>query len=263
MPSPVPKHLRTDDEIGAIPRVLQTHVIDVHPNPKNGVKIPLDTRRHRAKYAPGLATELLAIAGTESIGETGLPVALNDIDRGLSVFLDPLTERGCEVSFGDAREIPWKCEVCVFSPPYYPKTDRKRACAHDDEKRGPVVGFRDSYDCDDPRFIGNPGGVNAILDYRHDMTEVYRSLTDRCRRMVVVTKNWTRLGVELRLDLDTILMAESVGWKCVSRHGLAPPPSLWARYNAQRGGGVLIEDILVFDLAATEATGASEIEAVA
>jgi hypothetical protein len=62
----------------------------------------------------------------------------------------------------------------------------------------------------------------------------------------VVTKNWTRLGVELRLDLDTILMAKSVGWKCTGRHGWEPAPSLWSRFNRDRGGGVLVEDVLMF-----------------
>lgn len=78
------------------------------------------------------------------------------------------------------------------------------------------------------------------------MTRVFAYLTNVCHRMIVVTKNWTRLGVELRLDLDTILMAQSVGWKCIERHGWEPPPSLWARFNAARGGGVSIEDVLVF-----------------
>lgn len=66
--------------------------------------------------------------------------------------------------------------------------------------------------------------------------------------MVVVTKNWTRLGVEMRLDLDTILMARDAGWRCTGRHGIVPRPSLWAKYNAQRGGGVAIEDVLMFEI---------------
>jgi hypothetical protein len=51
----------------------------------------------------------------------------------------------------------------------------------------------------------------------------------------------------MRLDLDTALMAQSVGWTFIERHGWQPPPSLWARFNATRGGGVAIEDILIFD----------------
>ena len=35
--------------------------------------------------------------------------------------------------------------VMAFSPPYYPRTDRATPNAHDDAKRGRVVGFRDSY----------------------------------------------------------------------------------------------------------------------
>lgn len=65
--------------------------------------------------------------------------------------------------------------------------------------------------------------------------------------MIVVTKNWTRLGVEMRLDLDTILTAQSVGWACRARHGWAPPQSLWNRYNERRGGGVQVEDVLLFE----------------
>lgn len=68
--------------------------------------------------------------------------------------------------------------------------------------------------------------------------------------MIVVTKNWTRLGVELRLDHDTILMCQEAGFRLVERHGWVPPPSLWSRYNASRGGGVQIEDVLMFEGAA-------------
>lgn len=178
--------------------------------------------------------------------ETGKPVALNDIDPSMRGFLDPLTRWGCEATYVPAIEISWHRDVCVFSPPYYPRTDRRRPNAHDDVKRGPVVGFRDSYAFDHPEFVGNPGGADAILTYRQQMTRVYDHLRTVCDKMIVVTKNWTRLGVELRLDLDTILMVESVGWRCTERHGWQPPPSLWSRFNMQRGGGIDIEDVLVF-----------------
>ncbi len=253
MPSPVPKHLRTQDEIDTIAVDLLGHVDDLHvinTKPEKGTGV------HRAKYAPGLATELIKfargsigdpMAGTGTLArETGLPVALNDIDLKMKVFLDPLTETGCEVSYGPAHLVPWKRDTCIFSPPYYPRTDRKKPNAHP-VARGPIVGFRDSYDCDDPSMIGNPSGVNGILIYRNQMREVYRHLATVCSRMVVVTKNWTRLGVELRLDLDTILTAQEVGWVCVERHGWSPPMSLWSRYNNQRGGGVTVEDVLVFE----------------
>ena len=45
---------------------------------------------------------------------------------------------------------------------------------------------------------------------------------------------------------DTALMAQSVGWAFEERHGWQPSPSLWSRFNATRGGGVAVEDILVF-----------------
>lgn len=257
MVSPVPKHLRTDAEHDSIPGRLLDHIVDLAVDRSNGVDVP-GSGRHRAKYAPGLATTLLELAGTRSIGdpmcgtgmlswETGLPAALNDIDPGMKSFLNPLTKWGCSASYVPATEIRWRRKVCIFSPPYYPKTDRKRPCAHDDEKRGSVVGFRDSYGFEHPEFVGNPGGVDAILTYRRQMTGIYRHLKSVCGKMIVVTKNWTRLGVEMRLDLDTILMAESVGWRCVERHGWEPPPSLWSRFNRQRGGGVQIEDVLVFE----------------
>ena len=187
----------------------------------------------------------MAGAGTLA-SETGVVAALNDIDEAMRVHLAPLEARGCEVSYVPATDIGWRRECCVFSPPYYPRTDRRKPNAHDDVKRGPVVGFRDAYACDHPDFIGNPGGVDAIARYRVAMTAVYRHLTTVCDRMVVVTKNWTRLGVEMRLDLDTILMARAAGWCCTARHGWNPPPSLWNRFNAQRGGGVEVEDILMF-----------------
>jgi hypothetical protein len=256
MVSPVPKHLRTDDEHGSIPAHLSQHVIDLNVNRGDGVVVP-GSGAHRAKYAPGLATVLMEIAKTTDVGdpmagtgmlawETGRPVALNDIDPGMGQFLHPLSRWGCQVTNLPATEIRWQREVCIFSPPYYPKADRCKPAAHNDAKRGPVVGFRDSYLGDHPEFVGNPGGVNAILRYREQMTRIYSHLHSVCERMIVVTKNWTRLGVEMRLDLDTILMAHSVGWTCVDRHGWEPPPSLWSRFNASRGGGVQVEDVLVF-----------------
>jgi hypothetical protein len=257
MVSPVPRHLRTDDEHATIPNRLRRHVIDLDVDRAKGVKI-VGAGNHRAKFAPGLASVLLKLAGTESVGdpmagtgmlawETGVPLALNDIDHGMITFLEPLRDRGCHVTFQPAARIDWKRQVCIFSPPYYPKADRCKPCAHNDAKRGPVVGFRDSYDSNHPEFIGNPGGVDAIKTYRQQMTRVYAHLLNVCDRMIVVTKNWTRLGVEMRLDLDTLLMAQEVGWACAERHGWVPPQSLWARYNKERGGGVQIEDVLIFD----------------
>jgi hypothetical protein len=256
MVSPVPKHLRREDEYAGIPDGLLDHVINMNVDRSHGVDVP-GIGAHRAKYAPGLATALLRLAGTDNVGdpmagtgtlarETGLPLALNDIDPGMLQFLNPLAEIGCEVSCKPATEITWRRDVCVFSPPYYPKADRCKPAAHNDAKRGPVVGFRDSYSGSHPEFIGNPSGVNAILHYREQMTRVYRHLRSVCGRMIVVTKNWTRLGVEMRLDLDTALMAQSVGWTFEERHGWQPSPSLWSRFNATRGGGVAVEDILVF-----------------
>lgn len=165
----------------------------------------------------------------------------------MSKFLDPLKNFGCVVSYGPATKISWKREVCIFSPPYYPRTDRCKPNAHDDLKRGAIVGFRDSYDFDHLDFIENPGGVNAILKYRNQMTDIYSHLTSVCNKMIIVTKNWTRLGVEMRLDLDTILMCQAVGWKLVSRHGWRPNPSLWSRFNSKRGTGIEIEDVLIFE----------------
>lgn len=256
MVSPVPKHLRSDDEHADIPRRLRDHVVDLTVDRVNGVDVP-GSGAHRAKYAPGLATALLELADTSSVGdpmcgtgmlawETGRKAILNDIDPGMRAFLQPLTKWGCEATYVPASQIQWRRKVCIFSPPYYPRTDRRRPNAHDDAKRGPVVGFRDSYGFNHPEFVGNPGGVNAILTYREQMTRIYAHLTDVCQTMIVVTKNWTRLGVELRLDLDTALMAQSVGWKFVERHGWEPPPSLWSRFNKERGGGVQVEDVLVF-----------------
>jgi hypothetical protein len=261
MPSPVPRYLRTPEEERLIPSHLRGHVVDFDPDPKNGVKVP-GAGRHRAKFAPGLSTELVRIAnGSDDLGdpmagtgmlawETGAAMFLNDIDRGLSDFLDPLAAKNCFVTYQPAHEIDWKCDVAIFSPPYYPKADRRKPAGHNDEKRGPVVGFRDSYPGNHhPDFIGNPAGVEAIRLYREAMRRVYDHLTSVCSAMIVVTKNWTRLGTEMRLDLDTILMAMEAGWECVERHGWIPNPSLWSRYNASRGGGVQIEDVLVFEKA--------------
>jgi len=187
------------------------------------------------------------MAGTGMLAwESGLPgIALNELDLSMASYLEPLAE--CEVTYGPAHKVKWEREVLVFSPPYYPRTDRRTPNAHDDEKRGSVVGFRDSYNCEHPDFIGNPGGVHAIRDYRIAMSEIYEHLIVVGERMIVVTKNWWRLGVELRLDLDTILMAGDAGWTLVGRHGWEPRHSLWSRYNQKRGGFKSVEDVLVFE----------------
>lgn len=260
MTSPVPKHLITD--CSGISRHLRDHVLDLKVDPTLGVKVP-GSRRHRAKFAPGLASALVELSGTDNLGdpmcgvgtlahETKLPVALNDMDSSMSEFHSDLS--GCEISYNSATAVTWVRDTLIFSPPYYPKTDRKKPNAIKTE----AVGFRDSYEFDHPEFIGNPGGVNAILKYRKQMTAVYSALKKNARRMIVVVKNWTRLGVELRLDWDTILMAESVGWICVGRTGFKPKPSLWSRYNKTRGdrigrqGMVQIEDVLIFHLKGTQ-----------
>ncbi|SRR6266498_328433 len=255
MVSPVPKHLRTIEEMNSIPARFQSHTVDLYPDPHR-VQLPPGPK-HPAKYASGLSTVLVELAGTTDVGdpmagtgmlayETGLPLALNDLDVRMKVYLEPLRERGCEVSYLPAHEIEWQRECVIFSPPYYPRTDRRRPNAHDDTRRGPVVGFRDNYGIDHPGFIGNPGGVHAILGYREQMRRIYSHMTSVADYMIVVTKNWMRLGVELRLDLDAILTAMEAGWQCVERHGWEPPPSLWARYNRDRGSMVFVEDILMF-----------------
>lgn len=256
MPSPVPRFLREEVEHGLVPSSVRDHVVDLNVGPVRS-DVPSGGPRHAARFAPGLVTQLVRLAETDSLGdpmagtgmlgwESGRPVKLNDLDPAMSYFLDPLLLRGCAVSYLPADQIQWTVEAAIFSPPYYPRTDRCVPNAHDDAKRGPVVGFRDSYGCTLPGFIGNPGGVNAVRMYREAMTKVYEHLLTRCTRMIVVTKNWWRLGTELRLDLDTILMCMEVGWICEGRHGWEPPPSLWSRFNAQRGGFQPVEDVLLF-----------------
>jgi len=256
MTSPVPRHLTTEIEHRRVPAEFRSHRVDLKVDSTGHARVP-GSGAHRARYAPGLATELLRLAATDSIGdpmagcgtlahETGAPAALNDIDPAMRRFLTPLEARGCTATFVPAHRIEWHREACIFSPPYYPKADRKKPCAHNDAARGPVVGFRDSYECEHPDLIGNPGGVNAIATYRKQMRAVYRHLGSVCGKMIVVTKNWTRLGVEMRLDLDTILMCQDEGWSIQQRHGWIPPASLWSRFNSKRGGGVRAEDILVF-----------------
>ena len=256
MSSPVPKHLRSEIEHRLIPESLLEHVVDLDVQPTM-VDLPLGPK-HRAKFASGLVTELVGLAKSESLGdpmagtgmlawESSLSVALNELDFSMAPYLDPLVEMGCEVIYGPAHKVKWEREVLIFSPPYYPRTDRRKPNAHDDEKRGSVVGFRDSYDCEHPDFIGNPGGVHAIRNYRVAMSEIYEHLIFVGERMIVVTKNWWRLGVELRLDLDTILMAEDAGWRLAERHGWEPRHSLWSRYNQRRGGFKSVEDVLMFE----------------
>lgn len=255
MPSPVPKWLRSDAEHASITRRLRDHVSDLRVAVSGQAGLP----KHPAKYASGLPTTLLRLACTVDVGdpfagtgrladETRQALALNEIDPKWRTVLERLRDRGCEVSFGDARRIPWKRDTLIFSPPYYPRTDRCREAAHDDAKRGKAVGYRSGYGSNGlTGFIGDPAGTNGIRTYRNAMREVYSALLTNGRRMIVVVKNQTRLGTEMRLDLDTILTAQEAGWRCVARHGWEPKPSLWMRYNLQRGTGVAIEDVLVFE----------------
>jgi hypothetical protein len=202
----------------------------------------------------------MELAGTDNVGdpfagtgrlaeETGKAVALNEIDPKWFPLLERLRDAlGCEVSFGDARNIPWKRDTLIFSPPYYPRTDRRKLAAHDDAKRGKAVGYRSGYGGGDLEgFIGDPAGVDGITTYRDAMRDVFTALKKNGRRMFVIVKNTTRLGVELRLDIDMILTAQEAGWTCTGRHGWEPKPSLWNRYNLKRGTGVSIEDVLVLE----------------
>jgi hypothetical protein len=258
MTSPVPKHLRGSREVSRIPKRLREHRCNLKVTPVSSLSVP----QHPAKYAPGLATALvdLAACDPERIGdpmagtgriasETGLKISLNEPDPRWSILLRELKKTGCVVSFCDARRLPWTADTLIFSPPYYPRTDRRVLAAHNDIKRGKSVGYRSGYGAEGVSgFIGDPAGAHGILSYRNAMREVYVALLRRARRMFVVVKNTKRLGVELRLDLDTIITAQEAGWMCVCRHGWEPPPSLWQRYNNKRGTAVLVEDVLVFEV---------------
>jgi hypothetical protein len=259
MVSPVPKHLRTKSEEKSIPLKLRRHKIGLRVNSK----IKTENCPHPAKYAPGLATALLKFAGVENVAdpmagsgrlasETGAKIKLNEPDLRWFDWLMKCNK--CKISCCDARNLPswFVADTFIFSPPYYPRTDRRKLAAHNDQKRGKVVGYRSGYgylngDSHVDYLIGDPGGADGILKYRTDMREIYNVLSKRAKRMILVVKNQTRLGVELRLDLDTILTANEAGWVCTNRTGWEPPPSLWARYNLERGTGVEVEDVLVFE----------------
>lgn len=251
MPSPVPRHLRTSAEEASIPVKLRDH--------QNGLLVKMVSRlsasKHPAKYAEGLPTALVAWAGTDDVAdpmagsgrlaeETKLSIPLNEPDPRWQPHLAALP--GCRVSCADARRLPpwFRCDTMIFSPPYYPRTDRRVLAAH----RGEPVGYRSGYGAEGVQgFIGDPAGADGILSYRNAMREVYAGLFGRARRMIVVVKNQTRLGVELRLDLDTALTAMEAGWRFTRRTGWHPKPSLWARYNLSRGTGIAIEDVLMFE----------------
>ena len=253
MVSPVPHHLRSVEETDAIPLHLRGHICDLTVKP-----VRVRPCAHPAKFAPGLPTALAEMVGTDDLAD---PMAgsgrlaeevrsdcyLNEIDPK---YWDVLS---CfpNVSHMDAAKLPksWGARVIVTSPPYYPRTDRRKLASHDDAKRGRVVGFRSGYDGGHLHgFVGDPAGCNGILIYRQAMRAIYENfaLMVKPQLLVLVVKNQTRLGVELRLDLDTILIAQEAGWDCIERHGWKPPPSLWARWNLRRGTGVAVEDILVF-----------------
>lgn len=255
MPSPVPKHLRTPDEERGVPSSLREHVTGLVVS---SATVTVEPCPHPAKYAPGLPTALVALAGTNDLAdpmagsgrlasETGLAIRLNEPDERWLPWLRRCS--GARLAHCDARKLPkwFVADTMIFSPPYYPRTDRCRVAAHDDVKRGPVVGYRSGYSYTKDGMIGDPNGADGILEYRSQMRAVYAALRVRARRMILIVKNQTRLGVELRLDLDTILTATEVGWRCTRRTGWEPPPSLWARYNLARGTGVAVEDVLLFE----------------
>lgn len=191
------------------------------------------------------------MAGSCRLAEEGAStrIALNELDRKWWGVLREYEKIGHEVSYVNAMDIEWKREWVIFSPPYYPRTDRRKLAAHNDNKRGSVVGYRTGYGCAVDNFIGDPAGVNGIVIYRNQMRKIYKHMRAVASCMILVTKNWTRLGTELRLDLDTILTAEEAGWECVGRHGWIPPGSHWAKFNRSRNTGVEVEDILIFERA--------------
>jgi DNA modification methylase len=108
---------------------------------------------------------------------------------------------------------------------------------------------------DDPANCGNLQGSTYLSEMLKIYQQCYLVLKNE-GNMILVTKNFTRSGKEVRLDLDTIKLCEQAGFELVARHyRKIKNPSFWIqnaiiKWNKKHPGVPapypLFEDILVF-----------------
>mgnify|MGYP000261143610 CR=1 FL=1 len=161
MPSPVPKWLRTEEEVRAVPAAFRDHVVDCDPAGR-----PLAACPHPAKYAPGVPTLIRRWAGTDDLGD---PMA------GSGTCRDVCNELGIACLSWDIHDGFDACDPTAFSAEEtfdfiwaHPAYWRQKLYADDprDLSRAPtLVDFLRRYG----QFIRNaakalkPGGKLAIL----------------------------------------------------------------------------------------------------
>lgn len=147
------------------------------------------------------------------------------------------------LSYGDIDSI-------ITSPPYEmtePMKDKKWFKEHRDEFGG--GGICGEYTIS-PENIGNLKGetyLEAMIQVYHECFKVLTPLG----KMVLVVKNFIRNKKIVRLDLDTIKLCESVGFKLIDRWYFdLPIKSFWKIIYHQKYPDVFevkYEDILVFE----------------
>jgi hypothetical protein len=209
-----------------IPSRLTDHRVDLTVTPvEDNSPVPWGTH-----FASGLPSVLVDRFGDGLIGdpfagsgrlawETERPMWLNDNNRRNRKHLDPTVEFGCVVSYDNAASLSWCVDTLISQPPLQPDVYTWSTAEH-----------------------------AVITSYRDSMAATYRSVSRCAPRMVLVVRNWWRLGHEVRFDLETIALAELSHWRCVDRHGWQLPATRpLSRRAGNRNTSPLVEDVLVFE----------------
>lgn len=131
-----------------------------------------------------------------------------------------------EVLKGDARELSnilEKCSDIVTSPPYGHASYKNNSEPNDWKKeRGYNSGVITNSKLEpvsystDPENLGNQKGKTYLGEMKKVYNECFKVLNPG-GKMVLITKNFVRKGVQIRLDLDTIRLCEEVGFRFVER----------------------------------------------
>ena len=152
--------------------------------------------------------------------------------------------------------MPYKADSIITSPPYGHESykTKEQQAGHDSQCGEDKFGYAENYS-DDLNNCGNYSGQT----YLDAMLVIYQQCFAVLKNegsMILVTKNFTRAGKEVRLDTDTIKLCEMAGFEYVTRHyRKIKNPSFWIqnaiikwkkKYPDIPPPYPMFEDVLVF-----------------
>lgn len=183
------------------------------------------------------------------------PRFVNMSKKNIELLKKSGQQRGnVKVYRGDARNLSFvknKVDTVVTSPPFEnvePFQDKNFKIKGKQVSKG---GSGSSYSKNkkDKKQLGNLKGETYLSEMIFVYKECYNVLKPK-GKMILHTKNFRRKGKIVRLDKDTIALAESAGFKLQSRHKRKiENPSFWIRnYRKKHPDAPQVnhEDILVF-----------------